>query len=229
MALTVHEIARMVDLSAVRAETDEAEVRQAAEVARRYACACLFTLPTMTPLAVTLLEGSGVGAGGCVGFPSGGQTTTIKATEARALLEQGCAELDMVIAVGLLKSGRDAQVRADVAAVVEAAEGAPVKVILECHHLTDDEILRACGLAVEAGAAWIKTATGWASTGATRHNIALIAQTVAGRAGVKAAGGIRDRETLLAFYDLGARRFGISHQSALRIFQGQAGAEDATY
>lgn len=229
--LTVDAVARMVDLSAVRAETDEEEVRLAAALARRRNCACLFTLPAMTPLARDLLaDAPGVHVGGTVGFPSGGNITAIKVAEAQELLRLGCDELDMVIGVGLLRSGQERRVFEDVRAVVEAAGSAPVKAILECHHLTEAQIRRACELCVEAGAAWIKTGTGWAPTGATRENIALIKAAVGDRAGVKAAGGIRNLETLAALYGLGARRFGISYASALHILeQAESAPADATY
>jgi len=227
---TVNNIAAMMDLSAVRAETDADEVRRAAQMAREHGCAALFTLPNMTPLAVVELAGApGVRVGGTVGFPSGGNTTAIKVAEARELIALGCRELDMVIAVGQLRSRNDAAVRDDVRAVVEAAGDTPVKTILECHHLTDDEIRRACELCVEAGAAWIKTATGWAPTGATLHNIALIKATVGDRAGVKAAGGVRDLATALEMYRLGARRFGVSYQAALRILGAREGDPTTAY
>ncbi len=227
---TVNTIASMMDLSAVRAETDAEEVRQAAQIAREHGCAALFTLPNMTPLAVAALrDAPGVRVGGTVGFPSGGNTTAMKVAEARELIALGCGELDMVIAIGQLRSGHDAYARDDVRAVVEAAGGIPVKTILECHHLTDDEIRRACELCVEAGAAWIKTATGWAATGATLHNIALIKATVGDRAGVKAAGGVRDLATALAMFRLGARRFGVSYGAALRILDAREGDPTLSY
>jgi deoxyribose-phosphate aldolase len=164
--LTVSQIARMIDLSAVRAESDVAEVRALAECARKHQCMAAFALPSQTPLLVDLLaDEPAIAVGGVVGFPSGGVTTSIKAAEARELLAMGCNELDMVVNIGMLRSGRDEQVRADIRAVVEAGGGAPVKVILECHHLTDEQIRKGCELSVAAGAAYVKTGTGWAPTG----------------------------------------------------------------
>ena len=219
MELTMHEIARMLDLSAVRADTDESEVRAMAETARRHQCACVFALPSFAPLLAELLgDLPQVHVGGTVGFPSGGSTTRMKVAEARELLALGCSELDMVLNIGMLRSGHDRHVLEDIRAVAEAAGAAPLKVILECHYLTDDEIRRACLLCIEGGAAFVKTATGWAPTGATRHNIALIKSVVGDAIGIKAAGGIRDKETLLDLYRLGARRFGVSLQPALGIF-----------
>jgi deoxyribose-phosphate aldolase len=122
----------------------------------------------------------------------------------------GCAEIDMVNNIAWVKAGQEDRYTADVRAVVEAAEGRPVKVILECHWLTEDEITRACQWCIAAGAAWVKTGTGWAPTGATLDNVALMKRTVGARCGVKAAGGVRDVQTLLALHARGARRFGIS-------------------
>ena len=215
VVLTVQEIARMVDLSAVRADSDEHEVRTLAQMAAQYGCACASTLPSHTPLLVELLSAEpAVRIGGNVGFPAGGTTTAMKALEARELLRMGCGELDMVINIGMLRSGHDAYVLDDIRAIVDAAAGAPVKAILECHYLSEDQIRRACELCIEAGAAFVKTGTGWAPTGATLENIVLIKSCVGDAIGIKAAGGIRSLETIRAMYRLGARRFGIGLRSA---------------
>ena len=123
----------------------------------------------------------------------------------------------MVNNIAWLKAGEKSAYVDDVAGVVEAAGGRPVKVILECHWLTDEEIVRACEWCAEAGAAWVKTGTGWAPTGATVERIALMSKAVAGRCQVKAAGGIRSLATLQALYDAGARRFGVGVNSARSI------------
>jgi deoxyribose-phosphate aldolase len=151
------------------------------------------------------------------GFPGGAETPRIKAETARELVELGCDEVDMVNNIAWLKAGEKAAYVDDVAGVVEAAGGRPVKVILECHWLTDEEIARACEWCVEAGAAWVKTGTGWAPTGATVERIALMSKSVAGRCQVKAAGGIRSLAMLQALYYAGARRFGVGVNSARAI------------
>ncbi len=215
MALTAKEIARLVDLSAVRADSDEEEVQALAEMARRYTCAGASTLPSLTPLLVELLAGEpSVRIGGNVGFPSGGTTTMVKVAEARELVRMGCGEIDMVINIGMLRSGRYAYVLDDIRAIVEAAGPLPVKAILECHYLSEDEIRRACESCIKAGAAFVKTSTGWAPTGATLENIALIKSCVGDDIGIKAAGGIRSHHTIRAMYELGARRFGLGLRSA---------------
>lgn len=220
MKLTVSQIARMIDLSAVRAESDVAEVRALAECAKKHQCMAAFALPSQTPLLVDLLaDEPAIVIGGVVGFPSGGVTTSIKAAEARELLAMGCNELDMVINVGMLRSGRDEQVRADIRAVVDAGGGVPVKVILECHHLTDEQIRKGCELSIAAGAAYVKTGTGWAPTGATPQSVSLMKQCVGDAIGIKAAGGVRSLEMLVELYRCGARRFGIGLNSATAIFQ----------
>lgn len=218
MTLTAQELARLIDLSSVRAECDEAEIRELAATARRLGVVCVFSLPCYTRLLTSLLaDAPHIGIGGVVGFPSGAHVTSIKVAEARQLLADGATELDMVISIGLLRSGEYQAVRDDIRAVVDAAGGVPVKVILECHWLTDDQIRRASELCIEAGAAWVKTGTGWAPTGATLENLTIIRDAVAGRAGIKAAGGVRDLDTLVAMYRVGVRRFGIGTTNGIRI------------
>ena len=218
MALTSTDIARMIDISAVRPDSDENTIRLLAENARKYKFLVVETLPSMTPLARDLLrDATDVKIGGNVGFPSGGQTTRIKVEEAKDLIRMGCTELDVVIAVGKLISGRDAEVRDDLRAVVDAAGGTLVKVILECHYLTDDQIRKGCDLSIAAGANFVKTGTGWTSTGATLENIALIKSHVGNAIGVKASGGVRGLETLVEMYRRGASRFGVGLKHAVRI------------
>ena len=125
----------------------------------------------------------------------------------------------MVANVGMLRSGRYDYVEEDIKQVVDAAEGAPIKVILECHYLDDDEIRKGSELCVRAGADWVKTGTGWSETGATLHNVTLIKAAVGDAIGVKASGGVRDLETLAEMYRRGARRFGVSLVAGARLLQ----------
>ena len=219
MHLTKHDIAGMIDLSAVRPDSDEAEVRALAGYAAEVGCVAVFAMPSFTALARELLSGfPQIAVGGAVGFPSGAPTTATKVAEARELVRLGCTELDMVINVGMLRSDRLDYVGEDIRAVIEAGGGVPVKVILECHYLSERQILAACDLCLEAGAAFVKTGTGWAPTGATLENIRLIHSRVGGRLGIKAAGGVRDLETLIQMYRGGVRRFGIGLHTARSIF-----------
>jgi deoxyribose-phosphate aldolase len=210
MHLTGSGIARMIDLSTVRAEDSDDTIRRLVETACKYRCHLITTLPCQTRLARELLgDESGILIGGNVGFPSGGQTTLIKVAETKELLQAGCREIDMVINLAKLLSGRYDLVLDDIRAVVEAAGDALVKVILECHYLTDDLIRKGCDLCIQAGAEFVKTGTGWAPTGATLENIALIHTHVGDTIRIKASGGIRDVNTLLEMYRRGACRFGI--------------------
>lgn len=220
MELSVHDLARMIELSAVQADVDLATVRQLAEDAKKHHCVIAYVLPCyLSELKALLADVPDVGPSAAVGFPSGAHSTEIKVAEARQLAALGSAELDMVANVGMLRSGRYDYVQDDIRRVVEAAEGTPVKVILECHYLTDDEIRRGSEISVRAGAAFVKTGTGWAPTGATLHNVTLIKSVVGDEAGVKASGGVRDLETLVEMYRRGATRFGVGRAAGVRILE----------
>ena len=220
MRLTVAQLARMIDLSAVRADVAAAEIRRLAEVAKECRCVCAFAMPCYLPeLQRLLADAPDVGIGGVVGFPSGAPSTATKAAEARQQIGQGATELDMVVNVGMLLSGRDRYVEDDIRAVVEAAGSVPVKVILEVHYLSDEQIVRACEIAVRAGAAFVKTGTGWAPSGATLHNVAMMKSAVGDRAGVKAAGGVRDLDTVVEMIRRGVSRFGVGLDSGIKILQ----------
>ena len=218
--LTRDDVAAMMDLSCVRADSTLEEIEEAARAAMKYNCTAVFALPAHTlSLAELLSERPDISVGGTVGFPDGGATTEGKVHEALQLIDMGAGELDMVLNIGWLKAGEDAAVKADIEAVVKAAAPVPVKVILECHYLTEDEIVRACEISAEAGVSFVKTGTGWAPTGATLENIGLMVKTVGGRCSVKAAGGVRDAETLLEMHRLGATRFGVGVRTATAILE----------
>lgn len=220
MRLTLHDVARMTELSSVRTDVDLAEVRRLAEQSKQYNCVIAYVLPCyMTELKALLEDAPEVGIGGTVGFPTGAHTTEVKLAETRQCLADGAAELDMVINVGMILSGRYDYVEDDVRRVVDAAEGTPVKVILECHFLSDDQIRRASEICVRAAAAFVKTGSGWAETGATLHNVTLIKSVVGEDAQVKASGGVRDLETLVDMYRRGARRFGIGLVAGVKVLQ----------
>jgi deoxyribose-phosphate aldolase len=210
----------MLDLSAVRAEVDADEVHRLAQTARQWRCVCAFVLPCYLPeLKALLADDPDVGVGGVVGFPSGAHATSVKVAEAQQQLAEGATELDMVINVGMLRSGRTRYVADDIRAVVETAQGVPVKVILEAHHLTDEQIVAGSRLAVQAGAAFVKTGTGWAPTGATLHNVELIKSAVGGSAQVKAAGGVRDLSTVVEMIRRGVTRFGVGMTTGVRLLE----------
>lgn len=220
MKFSSFDIAQMVDLSAVRANDSDETIEELVRTAKKYKTYLVTTLPAMTPLAKKLLgDNSGIGLSGNIGFPSGGQTTTIKVAEAKELLKMGCTELDMVINIGKLISGKYDEVLDDIRAVVEAANGTFLKVILECHYLNEAQILKGCDQIMEAGANFVKTGTGWTPTGATPENVSLIKSRVGERVLIKASGGIRSLEMIVELYKRGARRFGIGVKSAPSIFE----------
>ena len=160
--------------------------------------------------AAALLRGTDVAVGTTVGFPHGNHLTETKVFEARRALEDGATELDMVIQIAALRSGRDADVQADIAAVVDVghAGGAIVKVIFENAYLTDDEKIRACHLTEAAGGDFVKTSTGFAPSGATHDDLRLMRANTSPHIQVKAAGGVRTLDALLAVMELGVTRIG---------------------
>jgi deoxyribose-phosphate aldolase len=216
---TPYEIARMIDISAVRADSTLDEVRKVADAAKKYSFICAFALPCFTGELVQLLrDRNDIMVGGVSGFPSGADTTEIKVATAKQMLSLGVNEVDMVINIGALKSGRYDLVRDDIRAVVDTCS-VPLKSILEVAYLTDDEIRIASRLAVEAGVAFVKTGTGWANKPTTVETIKLIKSEIGDSAKIKAAGGVRDLSTLLAMVREGCSRFGIGLNSAIKIIQ----------
>ncbi|HEY1486211.1 MAG TPA: deoxyribose-phosphate aldolase [Micromonosporaceae bacterium] len=213
--VTVAEIAKMLDHSLLKPELTVDEVRAGCEQAGHYQVMSVCVRPSDVPLAVELLSGTGVRVGTVIGFPHGSTSTEIKAAEVRLALSQGATEFDMVQAIGRLRSGDQAYVEADIRAVVEAADGLIVKVILENGYLTDAQKVVGCQIAERAGAAFVKTSTGFAPTGATMADLALMRSTVSEGVGVKAAGGVRSLDTLLAMANIGVTRFGATASPAI--------------
>ncbi len=214
MNLPPEQIARLIDLSAVRSDSDDRSIGELVRTAEQFGVYLVTVLPNQLPHLKRLLgENRMIKIGGNVGFPSGGQSRNIKAMEAREMVDAGCDEIDMVIDLAAFLSGRTGQVCDEIKQVVEICAGCPVKVIIETHYLNPDQIRSACDLAIEAGAAFVKTSTGWTPTGATRENIALIKQHVGERIKIKASGGIRDPQLLYDLFALGASRFGLSYKS----------------
>jgi len=215
--LTERQIAKTIDHSLLRPELDDAFVEAGCRLAVAYDVASVCVRPVDVRRAATILDGSDVKVGTVIGFPHGSSTTAAKVYEAHRALDDGAAELDMVIDIGALKSGRDLDVRTDIAAVVEAAHagGAIVKVIFENHYLTPDEIVRACRLTEAAGAEFVKTSTGFAASGATHEDLALMRRSVSDRVQVKAAGGVRTLDALIEVMNLGVTRIGATATAAI--------------
>jgi deoxyribose-phosphate aldolase len=213
--LSYEQVAKTIDHSLLRPELTEAEIRAGLALALRYAVASACVRPCDVALASELLADSDVAVCTVIGFPHGDSTTATKAFEARRARTDGAAELDMVLNIGWLRSRRDAAVGDDIRAVVEAADGALVKVILENAYLTDDEKVRGCHIAEAAGARFAKTSTGYAPTGATLDDLRLMRRSVSPHIGVKAAGGIRTLDALLDALNAGATRIGATATVAI--------------
>ena len=208
--LTERDIAKTIDHSLLRPELDDAFVEAGCRLAAAYDVASVCVRPADVRRAKAILDGTDVAVGTTVGFPHGNHRTDTKVFETRQALADGATEIDMVLAIGALKSDRDAEVLADIAAVVDVAHagGALVKVIFENAYLTDDEKIRACGLTEAAGAEFVKTSTGFAPGGATHDDLRLMRAHTSPPTQVKAAGGIRTLDALLEVMALGVTRVG---------------------
>lgn len=213
--VTPQELAAMIDHTLLRPSATRGEVEQLCFEAAAYGFRTVCVNPILVAAAVHFLEGTLVGVCSVVGFPLGTNLPATKAHEAREVVEAGADEIDMVIRLGALKEGKDQEVVEDIRAVVEAADDRPVKVILETCYLTKDEIVRGCLLAVEGGATFVKTSTGFGPAGATMEDVRLMRRTVGENFGVKAAGGIRTLEDALGMSRAGANRLGTSGSVAI--------------
>jgi len=223
MMLTAREVARLIDISAVQAPHGAAEIREMVRGAKEQRFVAVHVLPCWVSLLRRLLADSpDILVGAPVGFPSGAHRTEIKLAEARLLLQDGVQEMDMMLNVGKLRSGEHGYCEEEIRAVVREAGEVPVKVILEVHYLSRDQIKRACEACIAAGAAYVKTATGWAASGATLEVVQFITSFVGNAIKVKAAGSIRTIDTLLRMYRMGVSRFGINLTSSLEIVRAVA-------
>ena len=205
-------IAKIIDHTLLKPEATRDQIVQLCREAREYGFAAVCVNPSYVKLAAELLRGSSVKVCSVVGFPLGATLPEVKAYEARRAIEEGAAEIDMVINIGALKSGDLELVKRDIASVVDVchARGALCKVIIEAALLTDEEKVLACQLAKAAGADYVKTSTGFGPGGATVQDVALMRRTVGPEMGVKAAGGIRSYEAAKSMVEAGATRIGAS-------------------
>lgn len=204
-------LAKYIDHTLLKADATPEQIKKLCAEAEEYQFASVCVNSCYARLAHECLRGRGVAVCCVVGFPLGAMSPRAMAYEARCAAEDGASEIDMVLPIGALKAGDDETVRETIGAVVEAVTGrAIVKVIIEACLLTDAEKVRACQLAESVGAAFVKTSTGFSSGGATEHDVALMRKSVSPAVQVKAAGGIRDRETALRMIAAGADRIGAS-------------------
>lgn len=205
------ELAKYIDHTLLRTDAQRADVAKLIEEAKAYHFASVCVSPIWVSYVSEALRDTGIKTCTVIGFPQGATPSAVKAFETKQAVADGADEVDMVIAVGRLKDGDDAYVKADIEAVVQAAGGkALTKVIIETCLLTDEEKRRACLLAKEAGAGFVKTSTGFAAGGATAADVRLMRESVGEAMGVKAAGGIRSRADAEAMLAAGATRLGTS-------------------
>lgn len=207
--------AKTIDHSLLRPELTLQEVTDGCALAARYDVASVCVRPADVPLAVEALAGTDVAVGSVIAFPHGSTLTSVKVAEARALVEAGATELDMVVNIGWLRSGLVDRVRDEIAAVVAAADGHVVKVILENAYLDHDQKVAAYRAVEDAGADYVKTSTGFAPGGATLEDVALMRATVSERVKVKCAGGVRTLDALLEMREAGADRSGATATAAI--------------
>jgi deoxyribose-phosphate aldolase len=208
--LAKKDIAQLIDHTALRPDTTGIQMEVLCEEAREYHFYSVCINSSFIPLAKTFLVNSGVKICTVVGFPLGASLSKVKAYEAREAAKEGADEIDMVINISALKDNNYRKVKEDIEEVVRSVKGLICKVILETVLLTDQEKEIGCRIAVEAGAHFVKTSTGFESGGATVEDVRLMRRIVGNHIGIKAAGGIRDYETTLKMVEAGATRIGAS-------------------
>lgn len=214
-------IAQLIDHTLLKADASKAEVMKLLEEAKQFKFASVCINPTWVKTAAEFLRDTpDVKVCTVIGFPLGATTAEVKAFETKNAIANGASEVDMVINIGALKDKQYDLVEKDIKAVVEAAKGkALTKVIIETSLLTDEEKVKACELAVKAGADFVKTSTGFSTGGATVEDVALMRKTVGPEIGVKASGGVRNLEDAEAMIKAGATRIGAS--SGVKIVNGE--------
>lgn len=201
---------QLIDHTALKPDVTPEAIATLCDEAKKFGFASVCVNPAFVPLAAKLLKDSAVKVCTVIGFPLGATLTNVKVYETREAIFAGATEIDMVINVSQLKAGNDKYVLDEIRDIKDACNKTLLKVIIETCLLTDEEKVRACKLAVEAGADFVKTSTGFSSGGATVHDVALMRKTVGPHIGVKASGGIRSHEDLLAMVEAGANRIGTS-------------------
>lgn len=215
---------KYIDHTALKPETTKAQIEQLAQEAREYGFMSVCVNPTHVQYAKSLLEGTDVLVCTVIGFPLGANTPAVKAFETKDAIGNGAGEVDMVINIGALKDKNYDLVAEDIRAVVEAAGDVTTKVIIETALITDEEKVKACEIAKAQGADFVKTSTGFSTSGATKEDIALMRKAVGPDMGVKASGGVRSYEDVMTMIDAGATRIGAS--AGVQILKGEEAKGD---
>jgi len=212
MTYTYADISKMIDHSLLNPTLTVPDLEAGCQLAMEYDVASVCILPYYQKRCAEILKESGVKASTTIGFPHGGHTTAIKLAEARQALADGCEELDMVVNISQVLSGNWDYVRQEIKGVVDLAHnaGQKVKVIFENAYLKDEHKIHLCQICGDVSADWVKTSTGYAPSGATMDDLKLMRKHAPSHVQVKAAGGIRDLDTLLAVREIGVSRCGAS-------------------
>jgi deoxyribose-phosphate aldolase len=212
------EVAKLIDHTLLEATGTPEQIARLCDEAAKYHFKSVCINPCNLAQCTKLLAGTGVTVCTVIGFPLGANIPQTKAFEAREAIAGGATEIDTVINVGALKAGNRDTVYHDIKAVIDVANGALVKVIIEACYLTDEEKALVCQIATEAGANFIKTSTGFGSAGATAHDVALIKASIGPGMGIKASGGIHSYEDAMGMVEAGATRIGAS--ASIQIVEG---------
>lgn len=213
------EIAKMLDVSVLQTVNTETDIQLLIDTAKKYHFICVFALSCYSATLVEAFKDHDILVGAPIGFPTGAEMPEIKEFQAKKLYDIGCDEFDMVLNVGLLKSKQFGKVENDIKAVYNAINGRPLKVIVEAMYLTDEELVDACKIVMNSGAEFVKTGTGWAPKPTELRHIEIIAKTVDDKIKIKAAGGIRDCNTIFKMHDMGVTRFGVGVKSGIEIME----------
>lgn len=211
---------KLIDISCVKADIMMKDLQEMVALAKKYRFVCCFAMPSYTQWLIDQLKDEpDIAVGGAIGFPSGADMAETKAETAARFVKMGCTELDMVLNISALKNGDYKKVQEDILGVRRAAEDHLMKVILEVCYLTDEEIRRGCEIAVDCGADFVKTGTGWAPRPCTVDQIRLMKQTVGDAAQVKAAGGVQTLKDIEEMTAVGCTRFGIGVRTVKNILK----------
>ena len=215
MFINAGELAQVIDHTLVRPDATQDDLARACEAAKRYGFACVVVQSSHVTRARELLDGTLVKVCAVVAFPHGATTTTVKIVEAMEAMKNGAGELDVVLNIGMVKSARYDAAEIDIKNVIAMTPGKVHKVIIETGSLTEDEIVRVCGIAMRSGAEFVKTSTGYGPRGATVEDVRLIRRIVGTACRIKASGGVKDLATLTALIEAGADRIGTSSGPAI--------------
>jgi len=217
--LSVKDLAYVMDPSALAINASYEDMYEMVELCKKYDFGSSFTWPAYYPEFSAALKGTNTAFGASLAFPSGQEPTFIKQKQAEWFMTMDPVEVDMVMNVGWMRSKRFKETADDILAVRKVIGDTSLKVIIEAMQLTDEEIVNACKVCLDAGVDYVKSGSGFSQTPTTLHHVELIKETIGDQAKIKVAGGVRDLKTLLQMYKRGARRYGIGFRNAVKIME----------